>query len=351
MPCPKVILYFFSGTGNAKNVAFWLNEVTDSLGINCSVIDLGKLENRRNIHIEPGALYGFVAPTHGFNFPPVMFHFLLHLPQSKQNQAFIMNTRAGMKAGKLFLPGLSGMAQYFSAFLLWLKGYKIVGMQPVDLPSNWISLHPGLKPKVVESIYKRQKEKVTRFALRIFSGKRSYRALFDLIQDLLITPIAFGYYAIGRFLLAKSFVASSACTNCGLCIKQCPVKAIKEKGNRPFWTISCESCMKCMNACPQRAIETAHGFFIGMIILVNLTLLVFVYQSLHVEAFLSESLPGFLKGLTRITLSSGIYFLVMIVSYRILHWLMRYNWFEKLIIFTSLTHYKFWRRYKPGKFI
>ena len=258
-----------------------------------------------------------------------------------------MNTRAGMKAGKLFLPGLSGMAQYFTALLLRLKGYKIAGMQPVDLPSNWISLHPGLKPKVVESIYARQQNKVVRFAQKIFAGKKSYKALYDLIQDIVITPISVLYYAIGRFMLAKSFVAGSACTNCGLCIKQCPVQAIKTIQNRPFWTIKCESCMKCMNVCSQRAIETAHGFFIGMLVLIHATILAYIYQTLNVAEILAEYLPRIVAEITIIIVSSTVYLSVLLLSYRIIHWLMRFKWFERLVLFTSLTHYKFWRRYKP----
>lgn len=143
------------------------------------------------------------------------------------DKVFIMNTRAGMKLWKLYLCGLSGLAQLMSASILILKGYTIVGMRPVDLPSNWISVHPGLRKKVASSMFIRYERRVKLFASYILTGKRRYRALFDIIQDIAISPIAVGYYFVGRFVLAKSFVASHACTMCRLCIKSCPVKAIR----------------------------------------------------------------------------------------------------------------------------
>ncbi len=89
-------------------------------------------------------LVGFCSPTHGFNLPPIVLTFIRNFPKVKNKDAFILNTRGGMKLYKLFLPGLSGIAQLLPALMLSLKGFRIVGMQPLDLPSNWLILHPGL---------------------------------------------------------------------------------------------------------------------------------------------------------------------------------------------------------------
>ena len=110
-----------------------------------------------------------------------------------------------MKMGKYFIPGLSGLAQFFSALLLLVKGYNIMGMHPIDLPSNWISIHPGVRLPVVQSIYNRRHKETKKFAEKMFSAKRDLKALRDIIQDLLIAPIGVLYYFIGRFFLAKSF--------------------------------------------------------------------------------------------------------------------------------------------------
>ena len=73
-----------------------------------------------------------------------MLNFLIHFPKGR-NKVLLINTRAGMLIGKWITPGLTGIAFYFSALVLKLKGYSIKAMFPVDLPSNWISVHPGLE--------------------------------------------------------------------------------------------------------------------------------------------------------------------------------------------------------------
>lgn len=47
--------------------------------------------------------------------------------------------------------------------------------------------------------------------------------------------------------------AGSACTECGLCAKQCPVQAIDPKAPKTTDGKKCISCMRCVSICPQRA--------------------------------------------------------------------------------------------------
>ncbi len=345
----KLIIYYFSGTGNTRNVTYWIEDIAHKYKIETQIIDISKLTSRKEITIPDNALIGFCSPTHGFNFPPIMFHFLLRFPRSKKNKVFIINTRAGLKAGKFFIPGLSGMAQYFSALILILKGFKIIGMHPIDLPSNWISFHPGIKPKVVESIYRKRKRETERFALNLINNHKDFKGLRTLLIDLLISPIAFLYYIIGRFILAKSFYASKDCTNCGLCIKECPLQAIKIVDSRPFWTYKCESCMQCMNICPERSIETAHGYVFAIYYLITSFLIVKIYKLLQINRFLDNIFPEWLSDILLFFIDSALIVLLFIAFYRIFHYLLKFRFFERIIVYTSLTKWKFWRRYMAPK--
>ncbi|HAF28477.1 MAG TPA: hypothetical protein DCG75_05450 [Bacteroidales bacterium] len=346
MEYKKLVIYYFSGTGNARNVSHWIKDIAEKREIESEVIDISKLKTRKNIKLPKDALIGFCSPTHGFNFPPIMFHFLLRFPRSKNNSCFIMNTRAGMKAGKIFLPGLSGMVQYFSAIILKFKGFRIRAMQPVDLPSNWISFHPGLKPTVVDSIYSKRKRETERFAQQLLNGKRSFKGLYTLLIDILITPVAFAYYIVGRFVLAKSFYATRDCTMCKLCIQKCPIQAIKIVDDRPFWTYTCESCMQCMNICPERAIETAHGFVFAAYFLIKFYLLVKIYDLLQINSILEKCFSGWLNNTLRFFINASFIILLFIISYRVFHYFLKFKLFERLVVYTSLTRWKFWRRYK-----
>ena len=341
-----ILIYYFSGTGNALSVANWIQRIALKRDQKCQIINIASSETDKQLIPPKGAMIGFISPTHGFNFPPIMLHFIFRFPRADQNPVFIINTRGGLKLSKYFIPGLSGLAQYFTALLLWFKGYKIQGMHPIDLPSNWISLHPGVKEKVVKSIYERRKEQTEIFAHKLVTGKRDLRALRDIIQDLLISPIGILYYFLGRFFLAKTFVASASCDNCELCIKNCPVKAIKLIDERPFWTYKCESCMQCVNQCPKQAIETAHGFAIAITTLINSVILFKFYRWIEFPDWYFNSLYG---SLASTILDSVIFLIFFFISYRIMHFLKRYKPIERLITYTSFTKFPFWRKYRVKK--
>jgi Pyruvate/2-oxoacid:ferredoxin oxidoreductase delta subunit len=342
---PKLHLYYFSGTGNAKNVAYRIVKKAGKYGINSCISDLSQIDRKNISAPAENEMIGFVSPTHGFNFPPVTMYFIFRFPRTKfKNKVFIVNTRAGMKLGKYFLPGLSGLALWLAVLALWIKGYKIIGLRSIDLPSNWISLHPGLKEKVVLSIQERCRRITDKFADDIFNGKKNYRALYDILQDLLVSPIGVLYFFIGRFFLAKTFYASSKCNNCDVCIEGCPVHAIKKISNRPYWTFKCESCMKCMNTCPQRAIETGHGYVFGSLYVINTFAIVAFWNYISTLNFFPEQGAAF--QIMQQLVDAGLTLFLLMIGYRLIHYLKRMVILKQIIEYTSLTKYAFWRRYK-----
>jgi ferredoxin len=340
----KLIIYYFTGTGNALAVANWIAQIAANRNI---TVEIKKITPSLLIHkkdFSENTLIGFCYPTHGFNAPPIVIDFLLRFPKMK-NRVFVLNTRAGMKISKLFIPGISGLAQLLPSTILRAKGFEIVGFQPMDLPSNWISIHPGLRKKVVDSIFERCERITKRFADKILTGGNVYKGLISLPIDLIISPISIAYYFYGRFFLAKSFIADYNCNGCGLCEKECPVNAINMKNMRPFWTYKCENCMHCMNSCPQRAIQTPHLFVVVLWWLVFSVLPLFVMKVLiRFNPDFSEYYNLFFNGFVLITGLPIVFF-----SYRIFHWLMKFKFFNRLFTFTSLTKYKFWRRYFAQK--
>ena len=314
-------------------------------GRHAEAIDLAK-EDSHNVQVGYDDEIGFASPTHGFNFPPITLAFLFAFPRTTYgNRVFIINTRAGVRLFGVCLPGLSGVAQLLATVVLLLKGYRVVGMRPIDLPSNWISLHPGLREENIRAIYERCEAVTRRCAQRLLDGQSDLRALFDLPQDLLIAPIAIGYYFVGRFFFAKSFIASAACDACGVCIKHCPVQAIRLMEGRPFWSHRCESCMRCMNQCPKRAIETAHGFVAGFLLLFNLIMLALIYPALRpIAPVLSGA--GIIAKVVRFLFETTLMLSALFLSYRVLHRGLRFRAITQLTVLTSLTHFGSWRRYR-----
>lgn len=343
MPVYKqLVIYYFSGTGNSANVARWLAETAQAKGINTVLVNIAHADRLHVVAPVADTLIAFCSPVHGFNYPPVMQSYIRRFPKGN-NPVLLLNTRAGMLIGKWITPGLSGITFYLSALILRIKGYGIKAMLPVDLPSNWISVHPSLNDRTVKYLHERNKERVKVFANRVFSGKTDFRALREIVQDLLVSPVSLGYFLVGRFLFAKTYYASGNCTNCDLCVEQCPVKAIKKVDNRPFWTFKCESCMHCMSYCPHKAIETAHGAIIAFMVIFSVVVWSTVKLTLGDVLRLDNPLAGFV-------VQAGLMLSLLAVWYRVFHFLLRYSWFAKFIKYTSLTCYKFWgKRYKALK--
>ncbi len=345
----KLIIYYFSGTGNAKNASQWILKVAEKKGVTAQLINIDRFETIEHPDLTEKTLIGFCSPTHGFNLPPLVLKFIWKFPKVKNTDAFILNTRGGLKLHKLFIPGLSGLAQLLPALVLSFKGFRIVGMQPLDLPSNWLILHPGLRKKIVNSIYDRCNRIIKKFASKMLYGKRNYKALLSLPVDILLLPITLGYYFIGRFFLAKTLMATDACNSCEKCVLQCPVKAITMVNERPFWTYNCESCMRCVNACQQRAIETTHSFSTFLIIMsyvVISPLLIAMLKYFGVWELVNLSVVA--ENIWSL-LYAFIFLMFVFISYRILHFLMKYKFVNRIITYSSLSKYKFWRRYKAPK--
>jgi len=346
-PWNKLLIFYFTGTGNARATAQWIVDEAESRGIDSKMINIAGHPDLPNINIDEKTIIGFCYPTHGFNAPPIVLRFLRQFPKAKfQNKVFVLNTRAGMKMGKLFTPGLSGLAEWLPVVILRSKGFRIVGYRPIDLPSNWISIHPGLKEPVVDSIFKRCKRITQRFAVQILNGQKLNRGLYDLPVDLIISPIALAYYFYGRFILSKTFIATDACDQCGLCVRECPVNAISMLNEKPYWAYHCESCMHCMNYCPQRAIETPHGFtaiiwWMAYSILPGIMIyLVHQYDAFRISENASWNIA--IQYFSEIVLGTALIY----GAYKLLHGLLRFSFMNKLLKLTSLTSFKWWRRYR-----
>jgi len=343
----NLLIIYYSGTGNSKRVSEWIVKEAQRNGLKSHISSFHQFNPENIADFKGKTLIGFFSATHGFNMPHSMLKFLFRFKLLNGSDVFIGNTRAGMKLSKLFLPGLSGIAMYFPALIMFFKGYKIKAMYPVDLPSNWISLHPGIRRKVVYSMVQHYEKLTKSFAAKVLTGKHVFLKSFVLLPlDILVAPFALGYYFVGRFILAKTFIANYNCTNCGLCMEQCPTKSIILEHNRPYWKFTCESCMKCMNFCPERAIETAHS----MIFLLLFVLIAIVNPYLSAKV---TDMVALLFNSSKIAFES-LYFVVQWAvaliffysGYKLLHFMMRFPQINKIITYTSLTTWKFWRRYK-----
>lgn len=343
----SLTIFYLSGTGNALRASHRIAEEAERLHIPVELISIDRLHKVPLEKIQQSSLIGLCYPTHGFSLPWLALRFILKMPAAKNKDFFLLNTRAGSKIGPLFLPGISGLAQWLPLFILWLKGWHCKGLFPLDMPSNWISLHPGFTTKTVHAITNHCMKQTERFAAKILSGRSVYRPVtFILIPiDIILIPVAIGYTIFGRFFIAKTFIADYTCTNCGLCIQNCPSEAIIKKFGRPYWTFDCESCMRCMNTCPERSIQTAHGY-IAMLVFALLYIPFFAWASGYLLNFIVTGF-GPLDTLLDMIVFTALALPFVYITYFVMAYVQQFKISSLIFRNTSLTRY--WKHYiAPG---
>ena len=337
----EATLCFYTGTANSYRVAAWMADAARDAG---AAVTLRPVESACPLQVGQGetALLGLAMPTHGFTAPRAMLSFALRLPRRSNTHVVVIATRAGSKIGSVYVPGFEGTATSVIALILALKGYRVRGMMGIDMPSNWIAVHPGLAPDTVAGIVARAEKKAALFIGTILSGRGHFTSWIVILCGLLVLPLSLAYLLIGRFFLGKLFFASNRCNGCGLCAEHCPNGAIEMRGSaspRPYWTFHCESCMRCMAYCPRQAVEASHLLGVGAYLLAGaiptVAFLAWLVVRVPVLAFLAL-IPSWVVGSVNAIVVIGL-------AYPVFHLLLRIRWVNRFFTHATLTHY--YRRY------
>lgn len=332
--------YFISGTGNSYRVGTWLDTAVKEAGVDSAIYSIDRGYKASSPTNGAKGLIGIIFPTHGFTAPWPVIRFALYLPASKRTHAIVIPTRAGVKIGPVFFPGMQGTAGYLIALILLLKGYDIRGVIGVDMPSNWTALHWGLSSSNCQGIISRAKVKTMGFVKTIISGKRYFKGLIELLLGLMLFPLSLAYLIMGHIFLAKLLFSSDTCNGCGICAKNCPVGAIRMIRQKPYWTYKCESCMRCMNFCPAKAVEASYPLAVGMYFITGIPvseyLLNIIDNAIPVLSRLNNGVTVFLL--------QYIYFLISVcVTYFIFFSLNRSRVINMIFKIFTPTHY--YKRY------
>ena len=70
----------------------------------------------------------------------------------------------------------------------------------------------------------------------------------------LICPFGFVSWLAERLSLVRVRIDAEQCTECGACVRACPLEAAKDKVARKLFGADCFSCARCLNVCPHDAI-------------------------------------------------------------------------------------------------
>lgn len=239
-----VLILYFSGTGNTRRVA---EEFGACLEEREFTVTLHSMEERADL---TKLSYDFliVGMPKYYEYPllPAIRYLKKNLPKSEHTvPALAFCTQAGTL--KTDFTGLEKLLQK--------KNYRLTVEASLPYANNLLifgAFRPTEPPELLKN-----RENIRRQVgslLDTFLGGGVRREQTKAWQKPLIYLVA---ASCTRLMpaLAMRFSADDACTGCGLCVRQCPVKNIRMVDGRPEFRRHCLFCTRCINSCPVNAIR------------------------------------------------------------------------------------------------
>lgn len=233
------MIFYFSGTGNSKYVAKQIAKITNEELVSINE----KLKNYDTSEITVQDRLIFVVPTYSWQIPRVVRNWILKTDfKDTKNTWFVMTCGSEI-----------GNAEKYNKKLCDEKGFNYMGSAQVVMPENYIAMFNTPSEDEIEKLFDKANIQIENIANQIKENK-PFETPRNNIQDKFMSgPVNMLFYPM--FVKDKDFYADDKCTNCGKCVKVCPLNNIEIKNNKPVWNKNCTHCMACISYCPVSAIE------------------------------------------------------------------------------------------------
>lgn len=255
----KIIIHYFTGTGNTAHAA---NMIKDHL---CSAGHDVKLLQVKMGVMPPNEIsdYHIIAfPVLSWAPPVMMKQYVQQMPTSKGTKISVLAINGAIitRKGEL-VKGYTGQALEQIEAILRRKKYDVFLTGNASFPDNWTQMTNPSSKEDIEVIFPLGENEVKVFIDKFIKGEKDlYRCGF--INWLWSYSVAVLFGSIGRKILGKFYIADNNCTGCGICSRTCPAGTIKMWNKKPYWTATCLDCNRCINVCPEKAIQVSVPIFI-----------------------------------------------------------------------------------------
>ena len=239
----RILLLTFSGTGNTKLCGDFIAEnfVNEGHVVKHYIYNVHEpLQENVNDYDMIGVGY----PIHAFNTPEIFCKWMKSLAEVNDKPYFIYKV-----SGEPF--HFNDASSHHFVKVLNKKGYKKIGEKHFLMPYNIIFRY---KDEIAKQMYIYLKALTKAFVKEILDGncevikyKFNKKALSFLFRIEWIAPRVNALFCS----------TNKRCTNCQMCLRNCPCGAIytNKKGKLRIKGSKCSMCMRCTFSCPTNAIR------------------------------------------------------------------------------------------------
>lgn len=253
----RLLLIYFSGTGNTDYVARYLAHKIESepVGIELRSIEWQPAEAVTGFDL---LVVGF--PVYAADSPEFVQTYLRRLPPGEGRGAFVFCTKGAY----------AGSAVQRNLRRLHGKGYVPLGGGSVLMPGtdglSMVGKDSWMARKAMEKDYDHL-EDADRLAeelsatLRALLAGRPVEKLGRPLPRRTVGGLSDGVWA-AAYRASEGYCrarlhADQRCEGCSLCARVCPVDNVELQDSRPHFADRCILCLRCLHACPQEAIQIA----------------------------------------------------------------------------------------------
>lgn len=252
----KIVICYFSGTGNTHKIADCFAQAFRERQHDVAVYSMDefafakKLPQELTEQIEHCDLLGMGYPVYAFNAPPVALQFAKILPRLPKNKkTFIFNCSGEpLKLNNISSLKLCG--------ILKRRRFEVTNEYHYCMPYNIIFRH---SEEMAVRMWQTAQNLIPLDATEILSGQKH---LLEKVRCGGTIAWVMRCEQWGGRLNGRMYSVNKNCVHCGKCVNDCPTHNIRitEKGKFKFGG-KCLMCMRCAHLCPKNAIRI--GMFNG----------------------------------------------------------------------------------------